>query len=514
MADAKASDDGRAEGASASTPRLPGLPRSPRASTQADHAMLQAKSVLGPRFNEHAAQIAWPASRYRDLLTTMSISGPLAQVAAANWTGLGNLAVQGWIHNPAMVGAIRDLSKSLEVHHGSAMSKVFGNLAASGVFTHTAERRAAEHRKLLVDVNVQWPTLSSTVLAGIAHPANDALIGKMANLVKGLDVGLAGSFAVQNAAGIAAARSLTLGLSEQLRSAGTVPPGWQKVVQGLQLADGLGSVARLTAVSGPLLRSSTLAAGVGSYASVQGLLGDLARGRDDALLRGRSLRPAMALNAYLDSLGTRPWQRRTELAGLVGNATAGLVLGESLTADLREDDGELLVSAATTQLIEPWQEGFDDARSDLFVALERLSPHLADLLRGAWFNIETNGPAAASSAANCLVEVLDQTLHALVDESSLPGWLADNGHVGKEYIDTSSGRPTRHARLAYAMQTRSKRDARLLRGLEAGLAAWLSPLHDRLESTKHGRADIGVQVVRCLAVAVEGFLINLLLSGA
>ena len=475
--------------------------------------MLRANSVLSPQFKELAAQIALPASGYRDVLATMSITGPLAQVAVANRTAVANLAVPGWTTNPAMVDAIRNLSKSIDAHHGLAVSKVLGNLAASGVFTHTAERWAAEHRKLLADVNVQWPALSSTVLAGIARPANDALIGKMADLVKGLDVSLSGTFAVQNAASIAAARSLTLGLSEQLRSAGVVPTGWQKVFQDLQLADGLGSIARLTALPGPMLRSQTLAAGVGSYASVQGLLGDLARDRDNVLLRGRSLLPAATLNSYLDSLGTRPWRRRSELAGLVGNATAGLVLGESLTADLHEDDGDLLVSAASTQLIEPWQEAFDDTRSDLFVALEHLGPHLVELLRGAWFNIKTNGPAAASSAANCLVEVLDQTLHALVDESLLSAWLANNEHLGREYVDAQSGRPTRRARLAYALQTRSKRDAQLLRGLEAGLAASLSPLHAQLESAKHGRVDIGVQVVRCHAVAVEGFLINLLLGG-
>jgi hypothetical protein len=164
-------------------------------------------------------------------------------------------------------------------------------------------------------------------------------------------------------------------------------------------------------------------------------------------------------------------------------------------------------------LLEPWQEGFDEVRADLFAALEALSPHLANLLRGAWFNLKANGPAAAASAASCLIEVLDQTLHALVDESLLSAWLANNGHLGREYVDALTGRPTRRARLAYALQTRSKRDAQLLRALESGLAASLSPLHAQLESAKHGRVDIGVQLVRCHAVAVEGFLINLLLGG-
>lgn len=115
--------------------------------------------------------------------------------------------------------------------------------------------------------------------------------------------------------------------------------------------------------------------------------------------------------------------------------------------------------ARQASLIEPWQEGFDETRADLFASLEALSPHLANLLRGAWFNIKANGPAAAASAANCLVEVLDQTLHSLVDEASLPTWLSDRECLGREYIDEKSGRPTRRARLAYALKTRSKRDA-------------------------------------------------------
>ena len=292
--------------------------------------------------------------------------------------------------------------------------------------------------------------------------------------MKSMDVSVASSLAVQNAASIVA-RSVTLGLSEQLRSSGMVSSAWQKLFQDLQLADGLGSVARLTATPGPLLRSQPLASGAGSYASVQRVLADLARDRSNALLRGRSLRPAATLNSYFDSLGARPWRRRTELAGLVGNATSGLVLGESLTAELHDDDADLLVSAATTELIEPWQEGFDETRADLFAALEALSPHLANLLRGAWFNIKSNGPAAVASAANCLVEVMDQTLHALVDESLLPAWLSDHGCLGREYVDEKSGRPTRRARLAYALQTRSKRDAQLLQRLGDRLGRFAQP---------------------------------------
>jgi hypothetical protein len=482
------------------------------ASTRVNLVALQVGSVLGPQFKSFAEQISLPSSNYAALLDGVSATRVFREVGSAHRMSAASLAVQTLASNPAWLEATRDLSKSFGVQHTSALSKVLGDLQSSGALAQATERWASQHAKLLADVKLHLPALSTSVVANLARPMNDELLGKFADLVKGMDVGVAGSFAAQQAARIAT-RSVMIDLSEQLRSSGIGSAAWQNLLQDVQLADGLGSIARLAATPGPLLRSPSLALGVGSYASVQRVLGDLARDRDDALLRGRSLVPATTLNAYFDSLGARPWHRRAELAGLVGNATSGLVLGESLTAELDDDDGDVLVGTAVTDLIEPWQEGFDETRAELFAALEGLSPHLANLLRGAWFNIRANGPAAAASAANCLVEVLDQTLHALVDDSTLPVWLADRGYVGLEYLDQKSGHPTRRARLAYALQTRSKRDAQLLRSLEAGLAASLSPLRSQLESSKHGRVDVGVHAVRCHAVAVESFLINLLLGG-
>jgi hypothetical protein len=478
-------------------------------SVQANLAVLQAKNVLGAQFKDLAAQMTLLSSRYADLFAGMSTAAVFAQASAAQRTATADIAALALVRSPAWTEATRGLSKSLEIQQTSALSKMLSDIHASGALADVTARWAAQQQELLGAAKLQLSTLSRSLLA---DPARDALLGSIADLGKSVNLGVANSLAVHGA-GSLAARSVMVGLSEQLRSAGTGSASWQRLFQNLQLADGIGSIARLTATPGPLLRSQTLALGAGSYASVQRVLGDLARDRDAVLLRGRSLLPAVTLNSYFDSLGARPWHRRAELAGLVGNATSGLVLGESLTAELDDDDADLLVATATTDVIEPWQDGFDETRAALFAALEALSPHLANLLRGAWFNIKANGPAAAASAANCLTEVLDQTLHALVDESLLPAWLSEHGRLGREYIDEKSGRPTRRARLAYALQARSKRDAQLLRGLEAGLVASLSPLHSQLESGKHGRVDIGVQAVGCHAVALESFLINLLLGG-
>ena len=263
--------------------------------------MLQAKNVLGSQWKDLAEQIALPSARYANLVAGMSTAGVLAQVSAAQRTATANLAVQTVVRNPAWLEATRSLSKSLEIQHASALSKMLGDVQALGVLTDATKRWSVQQGKLLADANLQLPALSRSLLAGIARPANDALLGKFADLMKSMDVSVASSLAVQNAASIVA-RSVTLGLSEQLRSSGMVSSAWQKLFQDLQLADGLGSVARLTATPGPLLRSQPLASGAGSYASVQRVLADLARDRSNALLRGRSLRPAATLNSYFDSL--------------------------------------------------------------------------------------------------------------------------------------------------------------------------------------------------------------------
>ncbi len=215
------------------------------------------------------------------------------------------------------------------------------------------------------------------------------------------------------------------------------------------------------------------------------------------------------LNSYFDSRA-HVWRRCTELAGLVGNATSGLVLGESFTAELHDDDADLLVSAATTELIELWQEGFDETRADLFVALEALSSHLANLLRGAWFNIKSNGPQR--SRALRTARRGDGLDTACARRRVFAAGMVVRPRVSVEYVDEKSGRPTRCARLAYALQTRSKRDASSS-ALGDRLGCFAQPLHSQLESGKHGRVDIGVQAVRCYAVALESFLISLLLGG-
>lgn len=323
------------------------------AAVQANLAVLQATNVLGFHFKDLAKQIALPSARYADLLAGVSASKMFAELDTAHEMSTASLAVQTLANSPAWFEATRNLSKSLETQHTFAPSKVLGDVQALDVLPRAAERLAAQQGKLLADANLQFPALSRSLLSEVARPASDTLLGKVADLLKITGVSAAQPLAVQSAASIAA-RTMTLGLSEQLGLSGSVSsPSWQRLFQDLQLADGLGSVARLAASPGPLLRSQTLASGVGSYASVQRVLSDLAGDRDDTLLRGRSLLAAATLNSYFDSLGTRPWQRRTELAGLVGSATSGLVLGESLTSELREDDAELLVSAATADVIEP-----------------------------------------------------------------------------------------------------------------------------------------------------------------
>lgn len=111
MAEAKKVGNGRRHVSAVRTPQIHA--KSALRSTHADLATFQAGSVLSPHFEGLAAQLALPTSRYKDLLATMSISGPPAQAAAANQTAIANLAVQGWSNNPTIVEATQNCRSRL-----------------------------------------------------------------------------------------------------------------------------------------------------------------------------------------------------------------------------------------------------------------------------------------------------------------------------------------------------------------------------------------------------------------
>jgi hypothetical protein len=183
------------------------------------------------------------------------------------------------------------------------------------------------------------------------------------------------------------------------------------------------------------------------------------------------------------------------------------MLAEALLApDLDADDAEYLESEAVEQILDPWQEGHDGYRADLYAALAEINPSLPEFLKGACADIHTDGPAALIKVATCLTETLDWFLRSLVPLDTLPGWLAGQGLNGRTYLE--NGRPTRAAKIAYILRTRSRRDVTVIRTLERTLTRRLNDLRSDIEAMKHGGtiARVGDTAVRLHAHSVENLL--------
>lgn len=305
-------------------------------------------------------------------------------------------------------------------------------------------------------------------------------------------------------------------LAEVRRSFATrtaVPdPAWLRLAQGAQLAAGLSSVAHLASSHQSLLNVRGLADGVAGYFGSQQAITALAGSDHRPVLRGLSLPAALPANSYLDSLRARSPRRRIELAGYLAHGAAGAVIGEALgAAGLTGDERDGLADAAQRLVMAPWQHGRELARRDLFSALQQVFPYAVELLDGAWYNIITAGPAAATSASHCLVEAFDQTLRALAPDEDVDAWAAASGRPRKDtYSDR--GRLTRRARIAFVLRHRSQRDRQAVLGLEASLSSTSAATLGVLQSGKHDGRDVTVTVVRLHAVLIEDVLMQLLLA--
>lgn len=196
--------------------------------------------------------------------------------------------------------------------------------------------------------------------------------------------------------------------------------------QMLQLVSAQESVGRLFAG----INYSTALAGlletVGRYGQVQSHLASVTiRPEFLHVLRGHTTRSGRYYNSYLDGLPTRPIARRATVARQAGDAQTGLLIAESLTApDLDEDNREELAERLATTVLEPWQTGPADARTDLFDALAGMDPGLPDWLKAAWDDIARDGPKAASKIANCTVECIDHALRLAAPPADVARWIS------------------------------------------------------------------------------------------
>ncbi len=275
-----------------------------------------------------------------------------------------------------------------------------------------------------------------------------------------------------------------------------------------QIVSAQDSIARL--VGSDLVKSSALFDTIGRYSQVQMQLGAFAAVDHASLLRGLTRVPGRRYDSYLDGLPGRPVARRAAVARFAGDAQSGMVIAESLTSvGLDDDDRGELADEFTTEVLELWQTGPSQAREDLFAELAALEAGLPDFLKAAWEDIARDGPKAASKIAHCAVECIDHTLRAVAAVDDVMAWVAV---IGEKPGWLSNGRPTRRAKVMFAMRNRSNRDARLAGSQVEALVTLVQDVMENLQSVKHGEAP-AIAVMRGWVMATEGALSQLLLHG-
>lgn len=274
-----------------------------------------------------------------------------------------------------------------------------------------------------------------------------------------------------------------------------------------QIMSAQNSIGRLVAGT-DLVKTSALFDTIGRYSRIQMKLAAFAAVDHTSLLRGLTRMLGRRYDSYLNGLPTRPIARRVAVARFAGDSQSGMVIAESLTSVGFDDDGrEELADEFTTKVLEPWQTGPSQAREDLFAELAALEAGLPDFLKAAWEDIARDGPKAASKVAHCSVECIDHTLRAVAAVDDVMAWVAI---VGEKPGWLSDGRPTRRAKVMFAMRNRSKRDASLAVSQVEALVNLVQDVMENLQSVKHGEAPV-MAVMRGWVLATEGALSQLLL---
>jgi len=229
----------------------------------------------------------------------------------------------------------------------------------------------------------------------------------------------------------------------------------------------------------------------------------LASGRQAAFIQFSSNLTSFASTA-LDG-----WHRTLDSAVLVPPRSPRPLgwLGESalevteIATEFVLDDPEVSVPAESSI----WREGRVHLTDELAQWLGIVCPKVVPKLQGAWHALASNGPDAASQAANSGVEVLDWTLRTLAPEAELLAWREGAG-AHKDDLDERTGRPTRPLRVRYIVREQ---------GLDAGGVAMVvgavSATLKELQKVKHGGDPTKtVHAVRRGLLALENALLALM----
>lgn len=221
-----------------------------------------------------------------------------------------------------------------------------------------------------------------------------------------------------------------------------------------------------------------------------------------------SARPTRELRSYLAAMPVAPDLGDLTFAVRASRSVAGIAAADLIVADgaIEDEAGELF----EVEIVEPWLTGPEAVRDLLFSRLGALDPHVPDLLRGAWAQVEQNGPAATSMASHAVQEAIDRTLRALAP-AELVLRLSLAGHLPANSVHEKGGErhPTRAGRIAAALHERHPGQTKLIAAQTKAIVASVTFLTENLQGGKHAsKGNVGL--VRTWLVSVEATFTQLL----
>ncbi|WP_239331927.1 hypothetical protein [Frankia sp. CiP3] len=178
-----------------------------------------------------------------------------------------------------------------------------------------------------------------------------------------------------------------------------------------------------------------------------------------------------ALDAALITPPPRP-----ERLVLLGESALGVIeTGNEL--GLTEDE------EAAPPKPERWRDGQIQMMDELSAWLTTVYPPAVTKLKGAWHTLTSNGPDAASQAANSGVEALDWTLRMIAPDKEVLAWRQEVGLYADE-VDGQNGKPHRRLRVRYII-----RDYGLDSNSVTIVTTMVTATLKQLQGVKHGPED-------------------------
>ncbi|MEX5720019.1 hypothetical protein [Geodermatophilus maliterrae] len=217
---------------------------------------------------------------------------------------------------------------------------------------------------------------------------------------------------------------------------------------------------------------------------------------------------AHSTRAWRRYLTLTPTPHRVEMSAAASATVGGLIGGEVLI-QATGDDSEQVATDVEKQLIGPWHDGAMAARLELFEALRLIDTAIVAFIEGGWDDVVRDGAAAASKIAHCVVEAVDHTLRALAPPEDALAWLHREGRRPTT-AELHDGKPTRSARIAFALRNRSG-DRRLVQSQAEALSALVARVLEQAQGIKHAPGEATVAQARMLLVTVESLLMQLVL---